>query len=93
VFLARVAAHELEGQKDRLAAYQVQARFALASMYDRAANADTTQKGAAGGNQAAPATPPPEEAPAPPEEAPAPPEQAPVPPEQAPVPKATEPPR
>ena len=78
VFLARLAAHELEGQKDRLAAYQVQARFALASMYDRAANADT-QKGAEGGKQAAPATPPPEPAPPPPE--------------QAPVPKATEPPR
>ncbi|HXL76051.1 MAG TPA: hypothetical protein VN967_09400, partial [Burkholderiales bacterium] len=86
VFLARLAAHELEGQKDRLAAYQVQARFALASMYDRAANADTTQKGTEGGSQAAPATPPPEEAPAPPE-------QAPPPPEEAPVPKATEPPR
>jgi len=28
VFLARLAAHELEEQKDRLAAYQVQARFA-----------------------------------------------------------------
>src|SRR6202030_257707 len=99
VFLARLAAHELEGQKDRLAAYQVQARFALASMYDRAANADTTQKGAAGDNQAAPAPPageapvPPEQAPAPPEQAPAPPEQAPPPPEQAPVPKAAEPPR
>jgi len=86
VFLARLAAHELEGQKDRLAAYQVQARFALASMYDRAANADTTQKGTEGGSQAAPATPPPEEAAAPPE-------QAPPPPEEAPVPKATEPPR
>jgi chromosome segregation ATPase len=81
VFLARLAAHQLEEQKDRLAAYEVQARFALASMYDRAASADT-QKGSAGGNQAAPA-----------EETPAPPEQAPVPPEQAPVPKAAEPPR
>src|ERR1700724_2647305 len=49
----RLAAHELEEQKDRLAAYQVQARFALASMYDRAANADTK-----------PAPAPPEEAPA-----------------------------
>jgi len=86
VFLARLAAHELEEQKDRLAAYQVQARFALASMYDRAANADTTPKGTEGGNRAAPATPPPEEAAAPPE--PAPPA-----PEEAPVPKATEPPR
>jgi hypothetical protein len=39
VYLARVAEHELEEQKDRLAAYQVQARFALATMYDRAASA------------------------------------------------------
>jgi hypothetical protein len=77
VFLARLAARELEEQKDRLAAYEVQARFALASMYDRAANADT---------KPAPATPPAEEAPAPPE-------QAPPPPEEAPVPKAAEPPR
>ena len=36
-YLARVAVGELEEQKDRLAAYQVQARFALATMYDRAA--------------------------------------------------------
>jgi len=38
-YLAQLAVHELEQQKDRLAAYQVQARFALATMYDRAANA------------------------------------------------------
>ena len=36
--LAQVAVHELEQQKARLAAYQVQARFALATMYDRAAS-------------------------------------------------------
>ena len=39
-YLAQLAVNELEGQKDRLATYQIQARFALASMYDRAANAD-----------------------------------------------------
>jgi tetratricopeptide (TPR) repeat protein len=38
-YLARIAEHELEAQKERLAAYQVQARFELASMYDRAASA------------------------------------------------------
>ena len=43
-YLAQLAIHELDEQKDRLAAYQVQARFALASMYDRAANEDTTHK-------------------------------------------------
>jgi len=35
-YLARLAVSELDEQKSRLAAYQVQARFALASMYDRA---------------------------------------------------------
>src|SRR5256885_2042577 len=87
VYLARVAAHQLEEQKDRLAAYQVQARFALASMYDRAASADTTQKGTPGGNEPAPAEPPAGQTP------PAPPGQVPPPPEEAPVPKAPEPPR
>jgi len=55
-YLARLAVHELEQQKDRLAAYQVQARFALATMYDRAASAQVAhgkppapvQKGAEG---------------------------------------------
>jgi len=66
VFLARLAAHQLEEQKDRLAAYEVQARFALASMYDSRRQRGTPRKGSAGGNQAAPA----EETPAPPEQAP-----------------------
>jgi hypothetical protein len=43
-YLAQLAVKELEGQKDRLATYQIQARFALATMYDRAANADITHK-------------------------------------------------
>ena len=49
-FLARVAVVELEQQKDRLATYQVQARFALATMYDRAASAAAArrQAGSAG---------------------------------------------
>jgi hypothetical protein len=37
-YLAQIAVQELEQQKARLATYQVQARFALATMYDRAAN-------------------------------------------------------
>ncbi len=37
-YLARLAAGELSEQKARLAAYQVQARFDLASLYDRAAS-------------------------------------------------------
>jgi len=39
-YLARLAIDELEDQKTRLAAYQVQARFALGGMYDRAANSE-----------------------------------------------------
>jgi hypothetical protein len=38
-YLAHVAVTELEDQKARLATYQIQARFALAGMYDRAAHA------------------------------------------------------
>lgn len=37
-FLEASAIHELESQQERLAAYRVQARFALATIYDRAAN-------------------------------------------------------
>ena len=105
VYLASVAAHELEEQKDRLAAYQVQARFALATMYDRAANAEAArppagapvQKGAepAPGAQAPDSTEPPSESPAapastPPAETPLPPAAAPVPP---PAPQGTETPK
>ena len=78
-YLARVAVDELEDQKSRLATYQVQARFALGEMYDRAANAaaapakapEAQQKGAEPGPSPAEATPaeaPP--APATPAEAP-----------------------
>jgi hypothetical protein len=44
-YLGQVAVAELEQQKDRLATYQVQARFALATMYDRAANPEPEKKG------------------------------------------------
>ena len=37
-YLAQIAVRELEAQKQRLAAYSLQARFALASIYDRAAS-------------------------------------------------------
>ena len=37
--LADIAVHELEAQKQRLGEYEQQARFALASIYDRAAEA------------------------------------------------------
>jgi hypothetical protein len=44
-YLADVAVAGLEAQKDRLSTYQVQARFALATMYDRAANSEEEKKG------------------------------------------------
>ena len=37
-YLAAIAVDELQAQKQRLTSYQVQARFALASIYDRAAD-------------------------------------------------------
>jgi hypothetical protein len=43
-YLAQVAVDELEQQKNRLSTYQVQARFALATMYDRAANPEPQKK-------------------------------------------------
>ena len=57
-YLGQVAVAELEQQKDRLSTYQVQARFALATMYDRAANTDIThtrQAAPAGEEQSGPA--------------------------------------
>ena len=39
--LQLLAVRELEAQKDRLATYRVQARFALANIYDRATAAAT----------------------------------------------------
>ena len=84
-YLARVAVDELDDQKTRLAAYEVQARFALGGMYDRAANAEAApvkapaarQKGAEeepSGEGAAPEPLPPagEAPPEPPPEAPPP---------------------
>jgi hypothetical protein len=75
VYLAQIAIQELEQQKSRLATYQVQARFALATMYDRAANTDVThtEQGAAVPDDASPdAKPPDQDTPAP-EAQPAPP--------------------
>jgi len=43
-YLAQLAVSELEQQKNRLSTYQVQARFALATMYDRAANPPSEKK-------------------------------------------------
>jgi hypothetical protein len=53
-YLAQIAIHELRDEQSRLAAYQVQARFALATMYDRAASA---------GGQGTPPAPQPQPAP------------------------------
>ena len=53
-FLEGLAVSELQAQKDRLAAYAVQARFQLADIYDRAAD----QGPAGGAGTTGPATPP-----------------------------------
>jgi hypothetical protein len=37
-FPQALAIHELEGQKQRISTYQIQARYELAAIYDRAAN-------------------------------------------------------
>jgi hypothetical protein len=42
-YLAQIAVRELEAQKQRLAAYSLQARFALATIYDRAASNSLTE--------------------------------------------------
>ena len=52
-YLAQLAIHELDEQKNRLAAYQVQARFALATMYDRAANEEPKKEPGAAAPQGA----------------------------------------
>jgi hypothetical protein len=59
-YLASIAIKELENQKQRLASYSLQARFALASIYDKAATGkgeedkaseNAAQEGATGGSQ------------------------------------------
>jgi Tfp pilus assembly protein PilF len=58
--LGELAARELEGQKSRLATYEIQARFALASIYDRASNPppkDAAGGAAGAGPDGAPTTP------------------------------------
>jgi hypothetical protein len=58
-YLAQLAAGELSEQKERLAAYRVQARFELASLYDRASNRDEqTAKPPASQPQTPPASQP-----------------------------------
>ena len=59
-YLEAAAVHELESQQARLAAYRVQARFALATIYDRAANPPPAAESAAPGRAApGPVAPPP----------------------------------
>ena len=56
-YLQDVAASELAAQKQRLADYAVQARFALADIYDRGADQAGSAPGAAPTDPAAPAAP------------------------------------
>jgi hypothetical protein len=60
-YLGQVAVAELEQQKNRLSTYQVQARFALATMYDRAANPEPQKKDQAAPEQPGSDTPAPEQ--------------------------------
>ena len=62
-YLQQIATAELSAQKDRLDAYEVQARFALASMYDKAANGDATKPAPAAPAPAPDAAPPPADSP------------------------------
>ena len=48
-YLASIAVRELESQKERLATYSLQARFALASIYDRASSGSEGSPGKEGG--------------------------------------------
>ena len=97
-YLARVAVGELEDQKARLAAYQVQARFALADMYDRSVHASSApakapaaeQKGAL--EEPTAESPPAEAAPAPSPPPPESPQATTPPPAAAPAPAAEPPP-
>jgi hypothetical protein len=42
LFLQSLAIHELEGQKQRIETYQIQARYELAAIYDRTSNGPNT---------------------------------------------------
>ncbi len=88
--LERLARVELEQQKERIGTYQIQARFALAAIYDRAAvggGAVTTPKEGAAESQGELETVPPDNEPqAPLEVSPPPPGSSPAPPPEAPQP-------
>ncbi|MBV8975573.1 MAG: tetratricopeptide repeat protein [Sinobacteraceae bacterium] len=62
-YLAQIAVQELEQQKARLGAYEVQARFALATMYDRAATEAANRSKAAAPQQGNGASEPAEQTP------------------------------
>jgi tetratricopeptide (TPR) repeat protein len=57
-YLADIAVHELESQKSRIETYMVQARYALATIYDRAAVADEATPARAPGEPTAAAVAP-----------------------------------
>ena len=58
-YLQQIAVAELSAQKDRLDAYEVQARFALATMYDKAANGESARPTPAAPDATPPAPPAP----------------------------------
>jgi hypothetical protein len=56
-YLQQIAVAELSDQKDRLDTYEVQARFALATMYDKAASGEPAKPTPPGPAPATPAPP------------------------------------
>jgi hypothetical protein len=72
--LEALARSELEQQKERIGTYQIQARFALAAIYDRAAAPPSTPKAAPQESQGELENVPTDEAPAPMDGAPPPPD-------------------
>ncbi len=56
-YLADIAVRELESQKERISTYMLQARYSLATIYDRAASDNDAKRGE---RPATPATPPPD---------------------------------
>jgi hypothetical protein len=64
VFLQQLAIRELEGQKQRIDTYEIQARYELAAIYDRAANPPSPPAATPAPSAA------PQESPAPPKEQP-----------------------
>jgi tetratricopeptide (TPR) repeat protein len=63
LFLQSLAIRALEGQKQRIETYQIQARYELAAIYDRTSNGPSAAPAVPPAAPAAPSTPPPQDKP------------------------------